>query len=205
MFLPNRHQPWVRILFISIAILLFMLGYQWGNGYLPPPSEPPRIGGVLIRPATILPDFQLQDSFGRVIERKTLETGWSLLAFGDLARASGQLAVQRLIDVGNHVADQTELRQALRLLLITTTETPNLARDFAHLSTSLSILGGEAARIDSLRNALSSRDDDAPTLYVIGPGAHLLALLTETQDGTAMAEDLKALFISTTPRRPDTP
>ncbi len=199
MFPRNRHKPWIRIVFILMAISLFILGYQWGNHYRQPRSTAPIITGVLVRPPITLPDFQLKDPLGREIARKTLETGWSLLAFGDLARASGQLAIQRLIDVYNRVADQTALRQALRLVLITTTETPTLARDFAGLSTSLLILGGEASHVDPLRNALSSMDEDAPILFIIGPGGHLLALLPDTEDGAAMAEDLKALFNAPAP------
>ena len=202
MFLRNRHRLWIRIVFVLGAIALFLFGYQWGNRYQQSPSETLVIDGVLVRPPVALPDFQLKDPFGRAFDRKTLESGWSLLAFGDLSRASGQLAVQRLIDVRNRVADQAALGQALRLVLIATAETPNLARDFAGLSTALLILGGEASRVDPLRNALSSTDDDAPTLYVIGPGGHLLALFPDTQDGAAMAEDLKALFHALAPLTP---
>ncbi|MBK5963833.1 hypothetical protein CCR95_06970 [Thiocystis minor] len=200
MFLRNRHRLWIRIVFVLGAISLFIFGYQWGNRYQQQPSETLAIDGVLVRPPVTLPDFQLKDPFGRAFDRKTLESGWSLLAFGDLSRASGQLAVQRLIDVRNRVADQAALGQALRLVLIATAETPTLARDFAGLATSLFILGGESSRIAPLRDALSSLDDETPTIYVIGPGARLLALFPDTETGAAMAEDLKALFYAHEPQ-----
>ncbi|WP_295408406.1 hypothetical protein [uncultured Thiocystis sp.] len=194
MFLRNRHRLWIRIFFVLSAIALFLFGYQWGNRYQQSPSETLAIDGVLVRPPVTLPDFQLKDPFGREFDRKTLESGWSLLAFGDLSRASGQLAVQRLIDVRNRLADQAALGQALRLVLIATAETPTLARDFAGLTTSLFILSGESSRIAPLRDALSSLDDEAPALYVIGPDARLLALFPDRETGATMAEDLKALF-----------
>lgn len=202
MSLRNRRHPWRRLLLVAGAMSLFMLGYQWGNRYRQPPShlDMSHIHGVWVMPPIALPEFQLRDSFGREFARTALENGWTLLAFGDLAHASGQRAVQRLLDVRQRVADQAALVKTLRLVLVTTTETPNLARDFAGLTTSLSILAGESSHIQPLRDVLSATDDDAPTLYVIGPGGQLLALFPETEHGAAMAEDLKAMF-----HAPETP
>jgi hypothetical protein len=175
---------------------LFVLAYQWGNQYQRRTSAPPVIQGILIDPAASVPDIRLQDSLGRRFGRDDLETGWTLLAFGDLARASGQLAVQRLIDVNARVADDRTLRKQLRLVLVTTTDQPVLARDFSGLLPALRIVGGDPEEIARLRTTMGLSEEDTPSLFVIAPGGLVVAFLPDTLDGAALADDLRALHDS---------
>jgi hypothetical protein len=194
MFLRSRHSPWVRLAFALGAMGLFLLGYQWGNEYQRRHAKPPVISGVLVRPPAAIPGFRLQDPLGRLFDQETLAAGWTLLTFGDLASAQGQLAVQRLIDVYNRVADEEGLHEALRLVLVTTSDAPNLARDFARLSPALYVLGGETAELERLKSALGDTAQSEPPLYVFVPGGYLVALLPERGDGPTLAADLTALY-----------
>jgi hypothetical protein len=196
MFLRNRHRLWVRLVLMLGAISLFVLAYQWGNQYQRRSAAPPVIGGLLIRPPASLPEFSLHDALGRQFDRDDLAQGWTLLAFGDLSRASGQLAIQRLIDVYNRVADERNLRKQLRLALVTTREEPDLARDFTGLLPALKILSGDAEQVALLRDGLGSGEESTAAAFVVGPGGYLIAFLPETQEGAAMAEDLKAIHDS---------
>jgi hypothetical protein len=173
---------------------LFLFGYQWGNEYQRRRAEPPSISGVLVRPPAEIPGFRLEDPLGRTFDQETLAAGWTLLTFGDLAGAQGQLAIQRMVDVYNRVAGEEDLHQALRLVLVTTTDAPNLAGDFARLSPALYVLGGEAAERERLSAALGMASEADPPLYVFAPGGYLVALYTGKVEGAVLAADLIALY-----------
>ena len=204
MFLRNRHRLWVRLVLMLGAISLFVLAYQWGNQYQRRSAAPPTIGGLLIRPPASLPDFELREALGRPFGHKDLSQGWTLLAFGDLSRASGQLAVQRLIDVYNRVADERVLRKQLRLVLVGTGDS-SLHRDFAGLMPALKILGGDAEQIERLRTDIGLGASDSSAIFVLAPGGYLLAFLPETEGGAQMAEDLRAIHASSDLLLPETP
>ncbi|WP_296804730.1 hypothetical protein [Thiocapsa sp.] len=205
MFLRNRRPLWVRLVLMLGAISLFVLAYQWGNQYQRRSDTPPVIAGLLLRPPSNLPDFELREALGSPFGQKDLSQGWTLLAFGDLSRASGQLAVQRLIDVYNRVADERALRKQLRLVLVTTGTDSSLHRDFAGLMPALKILGGDAEQIERLRADIGLGAADTPAIFVVAPGGYLLAFLPETEDGARMAEDLKAIHAGSDLLLPETP
>ncbi|MCK7576222.1 MAG: hypothetical protein MZV65_10195 [Chromatiales bacterium] len=198
MFLPNRRRLGVRLVFALGAMALFVLGYQWGNQQPFGRAEPAQIHGVLVQPPGAIPAFSLRDPFGRPVGRAELADGWTLLAFGDLAEASGQRAAQRLIETRNRLADQSKLIESLQLVLIQTSERLEPARDFARLSPALRLLAGPPESIAPLRDALGLASSVGPTLFVIGPEARLLAILPETESGAEMAEDIKTLIASQT-------
>ncbi|MGE5152685.1 MAG: SCO family protein [Bdellovibrio bacteriovorus] len=193
MFLRSRHSPWVRLALVLGAMGLFVLGYQWGNEYQRRHAKPPQISGVLVRPPAAIPGFRLEDPLGRAFDQDTLGAGWTLLTFGDLSGVEGQLAIQRLLDVYNRVADEEGLHRYLRLVLVTTTDAPNLARDFARLSPALYVLSGDAAELQRLRAALGVGPEAEQPLFVFAPGGYLVALLTGRSDGAGLAADLRAL------------
>lgn len=193
MLLRSRHSPWVRLAFALGAMGLFLFGYQWGNEYQRRHAKPPQISGVLVRPPAAIPGFRLEDPLGRPFDQETLAAGWTLLTFGDLAGVSGQLAIQRLIDLYNRVAGEEDLHRSLRLVLVTTSDAPNLARDFARLSPALYVLSGEAAERDRLMAALGVGAEAETPLFVFAPGGYLVALLTDASDGVSLAADLMAL------------
>jgi len=175
------------------AMSLFLFGYQWGNQHQRGDAEIPMINGVLLQPPSDLPGFSLHDPFGQPFDHRRLAEHWTLLGFGDLAQASGQRTVQRLIEIYNRIADQNQLRKQLQLVLLTTTDQPMLARRFATLSPALHILGGDSDEIARLSGALGVSPDTPLTLFVLGPGGYLLALFPDRENGAAMAEDLKAI------------
>ncbi len=200
MFLPgNRRSLPVRLVMIAAAAGLFVVGYQWGNRYQHR-GGPPAIAGVLVSPPIDLSDFALRDPDGRPVTRDRLGQGWTLLTYGDLTQAQGHLSVNRLLEVRNRLADSPELQAGLRLVLVQTSEAPNLARDFNRLTPSLIVAGGEAEELAKLADALGGApaptpgDDAGSALFLIAPGARLVALFTPGQGPATIASDLTALF-----------
>jgi hypothetical protein len=198
-FLPgNRRSVLVRLIMIAAATGLFAVGYQWGNRFQHH-GGPPAIAGILVSPPIDLSDFSLRDPDGRPVTRERLAQGWSLLTYGDLTRVQGHLAVNRLLDVYNWLADHPELRAALHLVLVQTSDAPNLARDFNRLSPALIVAGGEPAELAKLADALGGApeptpgDDAGAALYLIAPDARLVALFTPGQGPATMAADLVTL------------
>lgn len=194
MFLRNRHSLWLRLFMALMAMLLFLLGYQWGNRYQRASEAPPSIQGVLVRPPLELPEIALSDALGRAFDKAALGEDWALLTFGDLTGASGQLAIQRLVDVYNRLADRHDLQAALRLVLVTTRDAPRLARDFTALSPALHVLGGGTEAIAPLRDALGAGSPGSEPLFVLAPGARLVAVLPDAESRAAMAEDVATLY-----------
>lgn len=202
MLLPgNRHGLPVRLVMIAAAAGLFLIGYQWGNQYKRP-AGPPAIAGVLVAPPIDLSAFSLQDPDGRPVTRDRLTQGWTLLTYGDLTQAQGHLAASRLLEVYNRLADRPELHTALRLVLVQSVDAPNLARDFNRLSPALIIAGGDSEQRDLLAEALGGApaplpgDDSGSAVFVIAPGARLVALFTPGQGAATIAADLATLFES---------
>jgi hypothetical protein len=198
----NRHGLPVRLVMIAAAAGLFLIGYQWGNQYKRP-AGPPAIAGVLVAPPIDLSDFSLQDPDGRPVTRDRLAQGWTLLTYGDLTQAQGHLAASRLLEVYNRLTDQPDLRAALRLILVQSLlDAPNLARDFNRLSPALIIVAGDAEQRDLLAEALGGAkapppgDNSGSAVFVIAPGARMVALFTPGQGAATMAADLVALFES---------
>jgi len=188
----------VRLVMIAAAAGLFVVGYQWGNRYQHR-GGPPAIAGVLVSPPIDLSDFALSDPDGRPVTRDRLRRGWTLLTYGDLTQAQGHLAVNRLLEVRNQLSDRPDLQAELRLVLVQPREAPNLARDFNRLNPSLTIAGGEAEELDKLADALGGApapmpgDDAGAALFLVAPGARLVALFTPGQGPATVASDLFAL------------
>jgi hypothetical protein len=199
MFLPDKRRPlWVRLVMIAAAAGLFVVGYQWGNRFKHH-RGPPAIAGVLVSPPIELSDFHLQDPDGLPVDRERLGQGWTLLTYGDLTSAQGHLAINRLIEIRNRLADHPELSADLRLVLVQTSDAPNLARDFSRLTPSLLIAGGGPNELAKLADALGGApppvpgDDAGAMLFLIAPGARLVALFTPGQGPATVATDLVAL------------
>ena len=192
---PLPRGPLVRLILMVCAIGLFLIGYQWGNQRRF--GQPPAIGGVLVTPPMALPAFTLADGTGQPFDRAQLEGRWSLLAFGDLGQARGQLAVQRLLDVYHHLPPATEPRQRLQLVLATPIPRDELARDFSRLSPALRLVAGEAGDLGKLATLLGEPVNPAPqdrsVLYLSTPDARLLAFFTPSQAAREVAADLTLL------------
>jgi hypothetical protein len=194
----NRRSPWVRLVMILAAAGLFVVGYQWGNRYKHR-GGPPAIAGVLVAPPIDLSDFALHDADGRPVTRDRLRDGWTLLTYADLTQAQGHLAVNRLLEVYNRLADRPELRAELRLVLVQARDAPNLARDFDRLNPALVVAAGEPEALARLADALGGApapapgDDAGSALFLIAPGARLVALFTPGQGPATVATDLGTL------------
>ncbi len=195
------------------AIGLFLIGYQWGNQFQHAHQTPLRIDGVLLRPPLELPELDLQSTQGP-FSRDELEQHWSLIAFGSPGSAVGHRGVSRLIEIANRVADQSELRQRLLLLLISADDAPTLARDFEQLTPSLRVLSTSEQSLARLKEDLGAGQSGpaegaelAPPLFLIDPEARLVALFSGAQPAASIAEDLKRLSerpdaLPSAPQRP---
>jgi len=199
----NRHAAWpsrwrsprgalVRFVLLLCALGLFTLGYQWGNQYRF--GKPPAIQGVLLTPAMPLPAFALVDLEGRPFGRDQLIDRWTLLAFGSLTQARGQLALQRLLDVYNRLAVETGIQQRMQLVLGASQLPEELGLDFQRLSPALRLVSGEAGELGKLASLLGEPSETPPgnqsTLYLIGPHTRCLAVFPPSQSPATVAADL---------------
>jgi hypothetical protein len=190
-----------RLAVAAAVIGLFLVTYYWGNQFKHPDSVPPGIEGVLVRPPIDLPAFQLRDARGPIFTGEDFAGHWTLLAFGDLSRASGHLAIMRMIEVHNRLASDFGLQNMLLLALASERQEPALALDFGRLSPALKVLSagpGDLQRLRAsvgappLQGAPGARADEAP-LYLIGPSGRLVALFPGAQMPASIASDLSAI------------
>lgn len=200
MFLRNPRGPLARLIMLAAGAGLFVVAYYWGNRYQYGVLNPPKLAGVLVRPAPALPPFELKDSDGVPFTAEDLEGRWTLLAFGDLAQARGHLTVSRLLAVHNALSDDRDLATKLQLALAARGEPSELTRDFARLSRALRILSGEPEAIEPLRIGLGEPEDEASgepgegaPIYQIDPRGRLVALYLPGQSPEAIATDLRTL------------
>lgn len=198
----RRNRPLLpRLIMAVAAVVLFMVGYQWGNQYQNTKERPPVLSGVLIRPPQPLPDPAFRDRAGRPFGRPDLIDRWSLLVFVSPGDAGGHRSVVRLLEVFNRLADQPELRSRLRLLLVGAVVEPVLATDFERLSPAIAVLSAAPNERDRLRTALGTTSDaglgqpDArlPPIFLIDPQARLVALFPASQTAAQIASDVASL------------
>lgn len=179
------------------AIGLFIVGYYWGNQHKYS-GGPPAIEGVLIAPTMALPPFALMDAVGQPFDANALNDRWTLLAFGEVSQARGQLAVARMIDIYNRLVDHADMRAHLQLALAAPVQSLNLARDFSRLSPALRVVSGEAAELARLTTVLGDESDGRgigqAVLYLTTPNGDLLALFAASQSTETIVEDLIALY-----------
>jgi hypothetical protein len=190
-----------RLAVAAAAIGLFLVAYYWGNQFKHPDSVSPAIEGVLVRPPIDLPGFQLRDARGPIFTGEDFAGHWTLLAFGDLSRASGHLAIMRMIEVRNRLASDLGLQKMLLLALASERQDPVLALDFGRLSPALKILSAEPGDLQRLRSSVGApplqaepgaRADEVP-LYLIGPSGRLVALFPVAQTPASIASDFSAI------------
>lgn len=198
-------RPFIARLIMAVAAVgLFIVGYQWGNQFQHAHQAPLRIDGVLLRPPVELLELDLQGPQGP-FNRADLDQHWTLIAFGSPGSAEGHRGVSRLIEIANRVADQSDLRKQLQLLLISADDTPILARDFEQLTPSLRVLSTRGPQLAELKDALGAGQnepaeaaDQPPPLFLVDPRARLVALFAGGQPAASIADDLKMLS-----QRPD--
>jgi cytochrome oxidase Cu insertion factor (SCO1/SenC/PrrC family) len=148
-----------------------------------------------------LPGFELHDTQNQPFTADDFQARWTLLTFGDPSRAPGHLAVTRMIEVYNRLANDPDLQAVLQLALVAELQDLALARDFGRLSPALKLLSGESGEIQRLRASLGAGPtDDAGTevaqntpFHLIGPAGRLLALFLGAQPPASIASDLSAI------------
>jgi hypothetical protein len=189
----------VRLIMAVAAVGLFLIGYQWGNQYQRANDAPPRIQGVLLNPPITVPDVSLQGPRGD-FAREMLDGHWSLLAFGSPGSALGHRGVARLMAVNNRLADRPDLRDQLRLLLVSADDLPAVARDFERLSPNLHVLSTNRAELEQLQRALGATTaagaeagDQPPALFLVDPTSRVVVLFPGSQPAQQIADDLATL------------
>lgn len=196
MFLPNRRSPVARLVLVTAAIGLFLLGYYWGNRYQYGNRGPAGIDGILVTPPLPLPAFTLEDQHLQPFTHDDLSDHWSLFAVAALPRAEGHRAVARLIQVYNRLADQPDLQRDLALILIVSAGERRETQDFARLSPALKLLSGdtaELARMEEFFGYDPAAADNGGTLYLVDPQARLVALFAREQEANRVSRDIKTI------------
>ncbi len=196
MLLKNPHSPISRLLFIIGAIGLFVVGYYWGNQYQRTGTEAPPISGILVLPPQPLADFDLANPFEEHVGLSSFTGEWLLLTFADLSQAQGHLAVNRLVQVYNSLAAEPQLQRSVRMILVSTTDAPNLARDFSQLSPGFDVLSGDQDELMRLRAAFGMQNamlDTEIPLFLIDPESELIALFPQDLPPVAIAADLSTI------------
>jgi len=194
----RRNRPLSPRLIMAVAAVgLFIVSYQWGSQYKHGGALQPALSGIVIRPSLPLPDLVLTDSSGGPFGRADLIGYWSLLVFAASDDAQGRRGIARLVDVYNRLADQPDLQQRLRLLLVGTDAQPRLALDFERLSPAIAVLSAEPATLEALEAALGAdpqaKNNGLPPLFLIDSDARLAALFPASQLAAEVAADVAAL------------
>lgn len=151
---------------------------------------------MLVRPARALPDFDLINPYGQHFSLASFDGDLLLLTFADLSRAQGHLAVNRLIQVHNSLATEPQLQRSVRMILVATSDAPNLARDFSQLSPGFDVLAGDPDELMRLQAALGVQGAGADSdilLMLIGTAGALIALFPEDLPPADVAADLVAI------------
>lgn len=183
------------------AMLLFLAAYQWGNQYKNTDDRPPALSGVLIRPPQPVPDPVLRDSSGRPFGRPDLIDCWTLIVFAYPGDASGHRSVARMVEVSNRLADRPELRNRLRLLLVSPGASLQLATDFERLSPAIAVLSPVPNERDPLAAVLAAAggagpnlaDNGLPPMFLVDPQARLVAIFPASQTAAQIAADVASL------------
>ncbi len=205
--LSGRRSPRTlaqRIGLALTAMAALVLGYFWGNDFSRQQLQK-QISAGLIAEAPELPEFQLLDQQGTPFSKADLKGRWSLLYPGCLTCPRNQAAVLPLfVQVHNRLADRPGLQANTRFLFLATDpdETTDEAfrSPFAFLPPAFVGLRGAAEPlIEWLRPWYpggaepGARMDAESPLFLIDPGAKLIAVFRGWSAAEGIAADLKTL------------
>ncbi len=194
----TRRNPWLRLAFLSLAAVLFVFGYLWGNRYKQP--EVPEVhSAILLRPALHLPDFQARDYRGAEVKLSTLHGRWTLLLAGQLDDPGTGRGLVHLTRVYNRLAARPDVQKDLRLLLLSPApgrDGPDRLQDtvFSY-NPDMDAATGEPEALAGLFAALgiTAATDSDSTLYLLDPQGRAVAVFTNNDDPASIAEDLRAI------------
>jgi len=192
-----RGRPLIRLVMAVAAVGLFLIGYYWGNQYKHDHTPLPTVAAVLVHPPIALPELALREGSGQPFTTEGFDGHWTLLSFNDPGTASGHLAITRLVEVRNRMADHPDLRNLLQLALVSRQQNPAPDEKVAGMSPTIEILITPPGELQELRATLGAppkeTTDTSPgedPFYLIGPSARLLALFTGAQAPASIASDL---------------
>lgn len=197
-----------RLSLAAVAIVLFLLAYQWGNRYQASPSSQPDIAGLRIAPAKpFLPAPDSPDAHDEDISSPRLLGKWTLLARSDATEPAHSPTVDRLVEVYNRLADQPHLRRSLQVVLIATWPASPPTGDFARLSPAFHYLTADDPLWSRWHAAVSAIDlparagstDAPPTLFLIDPRARLVVVFPARQAPASIAVDLVTMMDNRSP------
>jgi hypothetical protein len=181
----------------AAAVGLFLVGYYWGNQHKHDHTPLPTVAAVLVRPPIALPELDLWEVSGQPFTTEGFDEHWTLLSFDDPGAASGHLAITRMIEVRNRLADHPDLRKLLQLALVSQQQDPAPDENVAGMSPTLEILIAPHGELQELRATLGAPPKETTEttpgeepFYLIGPSARLLALFTSAQTPASIASDL---------------
>jgi hypothetical protein len=190
-----RGRPLIRLVMAAAAVGLFLIGYYWGNQYKHDHTPLPTVAAV--HPPIALPELDLREASGQPFTTEGFDGHWTLLSFNDPGTASGHLAITRMVEVRNRLADHPDLRKLLQLALVSQQQDPGPDEKVAGMSPTLEVLIAPLGELQELRVTLGAPPKETTEtttgenpLYLIGPSARLLALFTGAQAPASIASDL---------------
>ncbi len=203
---PARRRSLLpRLVMALLAGGLFLIGYQWGNHWQQRYESTPSIEGVRLLPPIPLPAWELEDETGQLLDSQDLAEFWVLIGFAALEDLTGHLALTRMIDIFNRLADRPKVREQLRLLLVSPHRNNTLAQDFQRLLPQLRLLTGTAEQRARLRSLLDAPEPEAEdrthqadgteslSLYLMNPEGALTAVFPPAQPAARVAVDIQRL------------
>lgn len=187
---PSSKQR--RLVISLLAFLTFAIAYYAGNKHSG--GEPPRISGVLLRPAMPAPEFELKDQAGRPFSEKQLKNHWSLILL-DPNQVTDSPALPRLVQIHNRLASDPYLQQQTHFVYLPQQTSEDADTVAAGLSASFYSLSGNLEDLSETFSRFGvSEINGGFTLYFIDPETRIQALFTDGQDAATIAEDLKTLI-----------
>jgi len=192
-----RGRPLIRLVMAAATVGLFLIGYYWGNQHKHDHTPLPTVAAVLVRPPIALPELDLRETSGQPFTTEGFDGHWTLLSFDDPGTASGHLAITRMVEVHNRLADHPDLRKLLQLTLVSPQQDPAPDEKVAGMSPTIEILIAPPSDLQKLRATLGAPPKETTEstpgedpFYLIGPSARLLALFTGAQAPASIASDL---------------
>lgn len=183
-----------RLILALAAIGLFLIAYQWGNQYQVARQTDQGFSGIRIDPAPLLSGEMTGPG-----EPLGFHGAWALLAFDEPAPRS--VAVRRLFEVHNRLADRPDHQAALHLALVTGPAPSDQALAFDDSSPRFHLVTTDL-HLPDLRQIVANQESPgqdqapAPPLFLIDPDGHLIALFPGIQDAATIAADVSGLLLT---------
>ncbi len=186
-----------RAVFFLLAISVFAISYYVGNRNKTDTAVP--ISGVVMRPPTPAPEFQLFDQSNEPFSQQRLQGSWNLLVL-DPQSGTASPAFFRMVQVYNRLAIESELQGQTHFIYVPRESSDDIKAGAGRLGPNFLALHGTEQNVDETFSRFGVSDiTDSFTLYLIDPEARIHALFTDVQDAATIAADLKAIISNQNP------